>query len=224
VFVPKGNFSLRICVEEVKSNGGQHLGKTRTNKDRCQKNCPNCGRYEAKTKRVIETNKAVIKASRRKGIKVIYLRMAYRPDLSNAGGTQSPNYYKEAGIVAMRQHAFRNHFLVAGTWDWEIIDDLKPLIGDIVVDKNRYSGFFNTELNSILHTLSIKYLLFVGIATNICVESTLRDAYFYEYFPILVSDGCGNVGPDYTQEATIWNVSTVFGWVTTGAELVQSLL
>ena len=181
------------------------------------------GLDEAKAKRVIETNKALIEASRRKGIKVIYLRMTYRPDLSNAGGTQSPNYYKEAGIAAMCQRGFVNRFLIAGTRDWEIIDDLKPLPGDIVVDKNRYSGFFNTELNSILHTLNIRYLLFAGIATNICVESTLRDAYFYEYFPILVSDGCGNAGPDYTQEATIWNVSTAFGWVTTAAELVQSL-
>ncbi len=178
---------------------------------------------EAKTKRVVEIDRAVIEASRRKGIKVIYLRMAYRPDLSNAGGTGSPNYYKEAGMVAMRQHAFVSRYLVAGTWDWEIIDDLRPLPGDIVVDKNRYSGFFNTELNSILQTLGIRYLLFAGIATNVCVESTLRDAYFFEYFPILITDGCGNAGPDYTQEATIWNVSTVFGWVTTGAEVVQAL-
>ena len=177
----------------------------------------------ARTKCVIETNRKVIEASRLKGIKVVYLRMAYRPDLSDAGGPQSPNYYKELGIVAMRKHAGKDRYLIMGSWDWEIIDELKPQAGDIVIDKNRYSGFFNTELDTILKTFNIKYLLFTGIATNVCVESTLRDAYFLEYFPILVSDGCGNTGPDYTQEATIWNVSTVFGWVTTGSELIHSL-
>ena len=57
---------------------------------------------EAKVKRVIEVDKKVIEASRRKGIKIVYLRMGYRPDLSNAGGPESPNYWKELGLVAMR--------------------------------------------------------------------------------------------------------------------------
>jgi len=179
---------------------------------------------EAKVKRVIETDKKVIEASRRKGIKVIYLRMTYRPDLSNAGGPQSPNYWKELGLVANRkQPEKKGRFLISGTWDWEIVDELRPQLEDIVVDKNRYSGFANTELDVILRTKNIKYLVFLGLTTNVCVESTLRDAYFHEYFPVLVSDGCGNMGPDFTQEATIWNVSKVFGWVTTSGNLIKAL-
>jgi ureidoacrylate peracid hydrolase len=126
--------------------------------------------------------------------------------------------------VAMRQHPeWKGKFITIGTWDWEIVDELKPEPADIVVDKNRYSGFSNTELNTVLHTHNIKYLVFLGIATNVCVESTLRDAYFNEYFPILVSDGCGNAGPDSTQEATLWNVSTVFGWVTTSGDFTKTI-
>jgi len=179
---------------------------------------------EAKAKRVIETDKKVIEAFRRRGIKIIYLRMAYRPGLSNAGGSESPHYWKEVGLVAMREHPeWKGRFLTIGTWDWEVIDELKPQPEEIAVDKNRYSGFANTELDVILKTQSIKYLVFIGIATNVCVESTLREAYFHEYFPIIVSDGCGNMGPDYTQEATIWNVSEVFGWVTTSDDLVKAL-
>lgn len=179
---------------------------------------------EAKTKRVIETDRKVIEAFRRQGIKIIYIRMAYRPDLSNAGGPESPNYWKELGLVATRQHPeWKGRFLTIGTWDWEIIDELKPQPEDIAVDKNRYSGFTNTELDAILRTQNIKYLVFIGIATNVCVESTLRAAYFHEYFPVIVNDGCGNIGPDYTQEATIWNVSQVFGWVTTSDDLVKAL-
>lgn len=125
----------------------------------------------------------------------------------------------------MREHPeWKGRFLTIDTWDWQIIDELKPQPEDIVVNKNRYSGFSNTELDVILGTQNIKYLMFIGIATNVCVESTLRDAYFHEYFPVMVSDGCGNTGPDYIQEATIWNVSQVFGWVTTSDDLVKALL
>jgi len=183
------------------------------------------GRFdEAKAKRVIETDKKVIEAYRRRGIKVIYLRMTYRPDLANAGGPESPNYWKELGVVAMREHPeWKGRFITIGTWDWEIVDELKPQPEDIVVNKNRYSGFPNTELNAILQTLDIKYLAFLGIATNVCVESTIRDAFFHEYFPIMVSDGCGTYGPDFIQEATIFNVSEMFGWVTTSDDLVKAL-
>jgi ureidoacrylate peracid hydrolase len=179
---------------------------------------------ETKVKHVINTNKKVIETCRNKGIKILYLRMGYRQDLSNSGGPESPNYYKELGVVAMRRNPeLKGKFLTVGTRDWEIIDELKPQPDDIVVDKNRYNGFSNTELDSILGTYNIKYLLFIGLATNVCVESTLRDAYFHEYFPILVSDACGNIGPELTQEATIWNVTEVFGWVTTSEDLVKTL-
>ena len=179
---------------------------------------------ETKVKHIISNDKKVIDVCRDKGIKVVYLRMGYRRDLSNAGGPESPNYYKELGVVAMRLHPeLRGKFLTIGTQDWEIIDELKPKPEDIIVNKHRYSGFTNTELDSILGTYNIKYLLFIGLATNVCVESTLRDAYFHEYFPILVSDGCGNIGPESTQESTIWNVAEIFGWVTTCQDLVKAL-
>ena len=183
------------------------------------------GKLDAtKVKNIIDTDKKIIEACRKKGIKIVYLRMGYRRDLSNSGGPESPNYYKELGLVAMRMYPeLKGKFLTMGTKDWEIIDELKPQAGDIVVDKHRYSGFSNTELNTILVTYNIKYLLFIGLATNVCVESTLRDAYFHEFFPILLSDGCGNIGPESTQEATIWNVTEVFGWVTTCHDLVKAL-
>ncbi|OGN99418.1 MAG: hypothetical protein A2Y89_07225 [Chloroflexi bacterium RBG_13_51_18] len=179
---------------------------------------------EMKVKNIIDRDKKVIDACRNKGIKVVYLRMGYRQDLSNSGGPESPNYYKELGVAAMRMHPeLKGRFLTIGTRDWEIIDELKPQPGDIVVDKHRYNGFTNTELDTILGTYNIKYLLFIGLATNVCVESTLRDAYFHEFFPVLISDGCGNIGPESTQEATIWNVTEVFGWVTTCHDLVKAL-
>ncbi len=179
---------------------------------------------ETMVEQVIKTDKKLIDTSRRKGIKIIYLKMTYSPDLTDAGGPESPNYWKELGLIAMREHPeWKGRFLINGTWDWEIIDELQPLPGDEVINKSRYSGFVNTKLDEILKVQKIKYLIFIGLATNVCVESTLRDAFFHEYFPVLVSDGCGNLGPDFTQEATIWNVTEVFGWVTTSRDLTEAL-
>jgi ureidoacrylate peracid hydrolase len=179
---------------------------------------------EGKAGRTIANNKRIIAAFHRAGIKVIYLRMAYRADLADAGGPESPNYWKEKGrLIARKNPEHRLKFLVEGAWDAEIVDELKPSPDDIVVSKNRFSGFFNTGLDSILKTFNIKYLVFSGVATNVCVESTLRDAFFHEYFPILVGDACANTGPDFVQAATIWTVTNVFGWVTTTADLVKAL-
>ena len=179
---------------------------------------------ENRVNHVIARDMKIIEACRRKGIKIVYLRMGYRPDLSDAGGPESPNYHKELGLVAMREHPeLKGKFLNVGTRNWEIIDELKPRQDDIVVNKHRYSGFTGTELDAVLAKYDIKHLLFIGLATNVCVESTLRDAYFHEYFPVLVSDACGNIGPGFTQEATVWNVTEVFGWATTCDDLVKAL-
>ncbi len=172
----------------------------------------------------ITNNERIIAAFHRACIKVIYLRMVYRADLADAGGPESPNYWKEKGREMARKNPEHRHkYLIEGSWDAEIIDELKPLPEDIVINKNRFSGFFNTNLDSVLRTFNIKHLVFTGVATNVCVESTLRDSFFHEYFPVLVSDACANTGPDFIQAATMWTVRNVFGWVTDTAELIKAL-
>jgi ureidoacrylate peracid hydrolase len=179
---------------------------------------------ETRVQPVIQTSKNVIEAFRNKGLKIIYLRMGYRPDLADAGGPESPNYWKEGSLAALREHPeLKGRYLTVGTWDWEIIEELAPRQEDIIVNKNRFSAFPNTNFDIILKSSNLKYLVFTGLFTNVCVESTVRDAFFHEYFPILVIDGCGNMGPDFTQQATIFNVSSVFGWVIASAELIQAI-
>ncbi len=174
--------------------------------------------------RVTNVDKKVIQSCRVSGIKILYFQMGYRPDLADAGGPESPNYWKERAFTQMHANPeMKDRVLTVGSWNWEIIDPLKPESGDILVNKNRYSGFPNTGLDIILRTHNVKYLLFIGLFTNVCVESNIRDAYFHEYFPIMISDGCGPTGPDYLQEATIYNVARVFGWVTTSNDLITAL-
>jgi ureidoacrylate peracid hydrolase len=69
----------------------------------------------------------------------------------------------------------------------------------------------------------IQYLFFTGIATNVCVESTLRDAYFHDYWPILVSDATMQAGDRSLYNATLYNVESFFGWSITSENLLASL-
>jgi ureidoacrylate peracid hydrolase len=173
---------------------------------------------------VVRSISGVLGAARERGIHVVYLQTGYKPDLSNGGGELSPNPRKETALCLMRARPeLKGQLLVEGTWDFQIVDELKPQQGDIVVLKTRYSGFAGTTLDSVLRAREIRYLFFVGIATNVCVESTLRDAYFHEYWPILVTDAAMQAGPPAAHEATIFNVESFFGWTLSSRSLIESL-
>lgn len=168
--------------------------------------------------RVVQSIKTILAAARQAGVLVVYVQMGYKPDLSNSGGPSSPNWHKELAMCLMNSRPeLKGKLLTEGTWDFAIVDELKPEPGDIVVLKTRYSGFAGTTLDSQLRTRGIRYLFFAGIATNVCVESTLRDAYFQDYWPILIADGAMPAGPASMHDATLFNVENFFGW-TVGSE------
>jgi len=178
----------------------------------------------SEAQRIVKSCKSVINAARQAGCKIVYLRQVYNPDLSNAGGENSPNWHKELALVLMRRRPeLKGKLLIQGAWDADIIEDLKPKEGDIVVNKQRYSGFVGTNLDVILKTYDIKYTVFIGVAANGCVDSTLRMAFFLEYFPILISDAVNYLGPAFTLEATTFVVKLLFGWVTDSKEFCRSL-
>ena len=136
---------------------------------------------------VVVVHERLLDAARARGVDVVYLQIGYDADQINAGGPDSPNPLKELAMCLMRARPeLRGKVLTYGTWDFEVVDRLRPQPGDFVVYKNRYSGFAGTNLDQLLRTRDKRYLLFTGIATNVCVESTLRDAFFHEYWPVLV--------------------------------------
>ncbi|HJT88496.1 MAG TPA: cysteine hydrolase [Bryobacteraceae bacterium] len=141
---------------------------------------------------VVRSIRDVLGAARRGGVPVVYLQMGYKADQSNAGGPDSPNPRKELGLRMMNADpALRGKLVTEGTWDFAIVDELKPQPEDLIIVKTRYSGFARTPLDAELRRRAIRYLFFTGIATNVCVESTLRDAYFLDYWPILITDAAG---------------------------------
>ena len=174
--------------------------------------------------KIVGPCREIIRAAREKGARIIYFQMGYSPDLSDVGSADSPGYQKSSGLNFFRKHPeLKDKLYFYGSWGAEIIEELKPLKEDIVIRKQKYDGFIGTNLDVILRSLGTRYLFFLGIATNVCVESTLRHAFFLDYFPILVSDAVSQKGPNVTHEATLINVRSTFGWVTTSEKILKGL-
>ena len=76
----------------------------------------------------------------------------------------------------------------------------------------------HVDLDSLLRARGIRTLVFTGVATNVCVESSLRDAFHLEYFAVLLEDAVHHAGPDFVKQAALFNVETFFGWVSTVAD------
>lgn len=97
--------------------------------------------------RIIEPTKEITSTARAKGIKVIYIAHRYSLDLCETGGPESSHWYKSAKIVDYYEHPeWRDNLIIRGTWGAEIVEELKPLEGDTVVEKPRFSAFFGTNL------------------------------------------------------------------------------
>jgi ureidoacrylate peracid hydrolase len=173
---------------------------------------------------VVRRISELLEAARAARVQVVYLQTGYKPDLSNGGGAASPNPRKETALCLMRARPeLQGKLLVEGTWDFQIVEALTPHDSDIVVLKTRYSGFAGTQLDSMLRAREIRYLVFAGIATNVCVESTLRDAYFHEYWPLLVTDAALQAGPPEAHAASVFNVESFFGWTIGADALIEAL-
>jgi ureidoacrylate peracid hydrolase len=174
--------------------------------------------------RLVQIVHQVLERSRHAGVQVVYLQMGYDAKLASSGGPDSPNWHKELALRLIRQRPeLKGRVLTEGQWDWEVVNELRPHSEDLVVNKTRYSGFYGTPLDSMLRTRGIRTLFFVGIATNVCVESTLRDAFFLDYWPVLVRDATMQAGPQLLQEATVKNVEEYFGWTLTAFEYIDTI-
>jgi ureidoacrylate peracid hydrolase len=172
---------------------------------------------------VVEAARRTIAAARALDIAVVFLQIGYPADRTTAGGPLSPNPRKELALRLMdARPELRGRLLTWGTWDAAIADAVRPEPGDAVIQKQRYSGFAGTALDQFLRSRDLRHLLVLGVATNVCVESTLRDAYFLEYWPVLVEDATMQAGPRFCQQATVYNVETFFGWVTTSEALARA--
>jgi ureidoacrylate peracid hydrolase len=180
---------------------------------------------------VVPATARAIAAARMAGMKVIYLKMGFRPDLSDMGSDDAPNRVRHlhfgVGQPMKTPDGKEGRFLVRDTWGTAIVPELKPAPGDIEIWKTRFSGFYETELDATLKKLGVKQLVFTGCTTSICVESTVRDAMFRDYQCVLLRDcmaePIGNDLPRSNHEASLLSIEVLFGWTASSDEFVKGL-
>lgn len=176
------------------------------------------------TKPVIAKIHQAVTAARAAGVQIIWFQNGWDSDYVEAGDAGSPNFHKSNALKTMRKRPeLQGSLLSKGGWDYALVDELMPQAGDIVLPKSRYSGFYNTPLDSMLRSRGIRHLIFTGIATNVCVESTLRDGFFLEYFGVVLEDATYQAGPPFAQQAALFNIETFFGWVSDVDTFCESL-
>jgi len=125
-------------------------------------------------------------------------------------------------IPSRRAEFLRIPACVRGTWDAEILDELKPMKNDHIVVKRRDSTFQDTELDLWLKSFYVDTLIFTGVDTGICVDNTLMDGFNMGYDVILVEDATASSWEEIGK-ATIMKVRGSYGWVLTTDKLVEML-
>ncbi len=159
----------------------------------------------------IEPCARVLAAARAAGMPVIFTRYVYQPDYAD-GGVMVEHLMPELAQFSALQ---------AGTADADIVPELVVADGDIVVDKNRPSSFYGTQLDAILQDIDRPQLLVCGVTTNCCVESTVRDASHRDMQVFIVGDACGELDEE-RHRVSLRTMDMLFGDVISSADVAAA--
>jgi ureidoacrylate peracid hydrolase len=148
----------------------------------------------------------LIEAARRVGLTIVYIRTTHSEWTDTASWIYRSS--QKSGLSTCRE----------GTWGAEFYEGIFPRASERVVIKHRYSAFINTDLNTVLKARGIQSVLVCGVATNVCVETTARDAYMFDYY-VTVIDDCSAAYDARLHMATLENIRRHFGLVASSAEI-----
>jgi biuret amidohydrolase len=166
---------------------------------------------------------ALLDFARLNNMLVVHTREGHRPDLSDCSSAKlarSRNAGAEIGSAGPL-----GRLLIRGEYGHDIIDELKPIFGEPIVDKPGYGAFHQTDLAQILEGRGIKRLYICGVTTEVCVHSTLREAVDCGYECVLVADACGSAYADL-HDAAIKMVAVeggIFGRTADARAVIEEL-
>ena len=165
---------------------------------------------------------ALLAAARKRGVLVVFTREANAPDLSDV-----PPCFADAGQrsgAPVGTQGPMGRFLVRGEYGSDIVDELQPVLNEIVIDKPGFSAFESTALGALLNARAIGTLLLTGITTEVCVSSTLRSAVDRGFRCITVRDACASSYPHLHTAAMemICVEGGVFGRVAESADVIAA--
>lgn len=172
---------------------------------------------------VISKIQALLHAARQAGLLVIHTREGHLPDLSDCHPAKLVR--SESAGAPIGQKGPMGRLLIRGEYGHDIIDELKPLDGEIIVDKPGYGAFYRTYLETLLEQHGIRRIILCGVTTEVCVHSTLREAVDRGYQCITVGDASAASNPEL-QQAALDIISVeggIFGDVRTTAEICTAI-
>jgi nicotinamidase-related amidase len=180
------------------------------------------GNDVSQLRRTIEPLAALMAAWRSKNLPIIHTREGHKPDLSDC-----PPAKLNRGAPSMRigdPGAF-GRILIRGEYGHDIIDELQPLDGEVVIDKPGKGAFYATELSDILDKFGAKSLIVTGVTTEVCVHTTVREANDRGYECLVPADCVGSYFPEFQQVGLkmIAAQGGIFGWVAESPSVIAAI-
>jgi biuret amidohydrolase len=170
------------------------------------------GNDVSQLRRAIEPNQALLAAWRRAGGLVIHTREGHRPDLTDLPPAK---LHRGRGRTRIGDPGPMGRILVRGEAGHDFIPELYPAAGEPVIDKPGKGAFHATDLHAILQNRGITQLVVTGVTTEVCVNTTVREANDRGYDCLVVADCCGSYFPEFHDVALrmINAQGGIFGWV-----------
>ncbi len=164
----------------------------------------------------------VLAAARKMGMLVVHTREGHKPDLSDA-----PPAKVERGAPSLRigDPGPMGRILIRGEAGHDIIPALYPVAGEVVIDKPGKGAFYATELGEVLKQHGIANLLVCGVTTEVCVNTTVREANDRGYRCVVISDGCASYFPEFHEMGLKMTKAQggIFGWVADSAAVLEAM-
>jgi ureidoacrylate peracid hydrolase len=170
------------------------------------------GAVQAMARRLPE----LIDAARQAGALVVFIRNVYSSD----GNSYLSDVYLEQAARRRGGSYTLREVCAAGSWDGDFYENIRPLPSEPVVTKHRYGAFHNTDLETILRVRGIRTVVLTGVATNVCVETTAREAFMRDFYVVFAADGTACYSDD-AHEATLRTIDKYIGPVAPVAEIAD---